>query len=109
RHAVLRTVVTHAPGDLPIIAWVPASTLDATLQELQRAADAGATTALLAPPVGGHEQGEFLSALARRTPLDLVVYNIPAITGVAVEKATIDRVADHPRVIGIKDSTRDME
>ncbi|MFC7465739.1 dihydrodipicolinate synthase family protein [Brachybacterium sp. GCM10030252] len=109
RRAVLTTVLAHSPVDLSVLCWVPANDLETTLSELEDVAEAGATAALLAPPVAGTEQSEFVTALADRAPLPLVLYNIPALSGVAVETETILRLADHPRVIGVKDSTRDME
>lgn len=109
RSAVLRTVVLHATDGAPVICWVPANTLESTLQEIEQAAAAGATAALLAPPVSGTEQAEFLTAVAGRSPLPLVLYNIPAVSGVEVEREAVMRLAEHPHVLGIKDSTRDME
>src|SRR5581483_3085449 len=48
-------------------------------------------------------------ALAEDSPLPIVLYNIPVFTKVPLSPAVVGWLADHPAVIGIKDSSRDME
>ena len=41
------------------------------------------------------------------SPLPVLLYNIPRRTGVSFDLATVDRLADDPKVIGIKESSKD--
>jgi dihydrodipicolinate synthase/N-acetylneuraminate lyase len=51
----------------------------------------------------------FYEKLADRSDLPLVLYNIPAYTGVRIAPDVVARLAVHPNIAGIKDSSRDME
>lgn len=46
--------------------------------------------------------------IADGSPVPVILYNIPQNTGINLLPATIRRLADHPNVIGLKDSTGDM-
>jgi dihydrodipicolinate synthase/N-acetylneuraminate lyase len=47
--------------------------------------------------------------LADHSPLPLVLYNIPVYTKITIAPAVAGRLAAHPAVAGIKDSSRNME
>jgi len=50
----------------------------------------------------------YFSEIARESPIDLTLYNIPQFAN-DIANDTIKRLADeHPRIIGIKDSSRDL-
>jgi 4-hydroxy-tetrahydrodipicolinate synthase len=50
----------------------------------------------------------YFSEIARESPIDLTLYNIPQFSN-PIENETIKRLAaEHPRIIGIKDSSRDL-
>jgi len=109
RRQVLDTVVRQAAGAVPITCWVPAGTVDVTLDELSAVRQRGATMALIAPPASGGRQVSFFTELAARTPIPLVLYNIPGVSGYAVELETVRRLAGRSTVAGLKDSSRDFE
>lgn len=84
-----------------------------TLDEIEAYADAGAGAVLVPPPwyypIDAGEVLDFFAAVAERSALPLVLYNIPAMTKVVIPVAAVAELASHPRVIGIKDSSRDFE
>jgi len=75
-------------------------------------ADAGADAVVLAPPYylpeGQAELQEYFDHLVPELPLPLYLYNMPALTKVAIEPETVRRAMDNPRIIGLKDSSGSM-
>jgi 4-hydroxy-2-oxoglutarate aldolase len=51
---------------------------------------------------------EHYHRIADASGIPVVVYHIPACTGLRLEPATIARIAEHPNVAGIKDSSGDV-
>jgi 4-hydroxy-tetrahydrodipicolinate synthase len=101
------------PAGLPVITGLPLTTLTDGPAELDALAAAGAGAALVAPPsyypLSDDAVRKLYAELADTTPLPLVLYNIPVFTKVRLSPAVVGWLAGHPSVIGIKDSSRDME
>ncbi len=81
--------------------------------ELARAAQAAGAHGLLLvspyyskPPQSGLIQ--HVHAVADATDLPVLLYDIPARTGVAFETETLARLADHERICGVKDAKGDL-
>jgi 4-hydroxy-tetrahydrodipicolinate synthase len=110
---VVRRVRSLVPDDLPVIAGAPLFDIAGGLSELAALADAGADAALVSPQSGyqlfDNDVLRFFEGLAERSTLPLVLYNIPAYTGVRIATDVVGRLAEHPNVVGVKDSSRDME
>jgi len=51
----------------------------------------------------------YYEALAERVPVSLMLYNIPATTGVSIPLEVIDRLSHIPTIIGLKDSVNDTD
>ena len=49
----------------------------------------------------------YFAEIARHTPIDITLYNIPMFAS-PIDVPTIRRLAEFPRVIGIKDSSGDL-
>lgn len=107
------TVRRMVPAGLPVISGLPLTTVAAGLAELEELAAAGATAALIAPPsyypLSDDAVRELYATVAEASPLPIVLYNIPMFTKVRLSPAVVGWLAGHPSVIGIKDSSRDME
>lgn len=113
RLELTRRVRQLTPSSLPVISGLPLSTLTEGRVELEDLASAGADAALVAPPyyypLSDDGVRELYSAIAADSPLPLVLYNIPVFTKVSLSPAVVGQLAEHPSIIGIKDSSRDME
>jgi 4-hydroxy-tetrahydrodipicolinate synthase len=113
RQAVCRRVRELAPPGMPVIAGMPLVTLREGPAELAGLAEAGATAALVAvPPYYPLSDDAVLrvyETLAEHTPIPLVLYNIPVFTKVVIAPEVVGRLAAHPAIAGIKDSSRNME
>ena len=102
---VLGTV--KASTSLPLIMGASGTTADEVLRRIDAAmAHAPAAFMVTAPPYLRPSQEAliaFFTAVADASPAPLVVYDIPARTGVRIELATLLALAAHPRVVALKD------
>ena len=82
------------------------------LQVARHAATAGADALVLAPPYylpeAQPELREYLAHLVPELPLPLFLYNMPALTKVSIEAETIRWALDQPGIVGLKDSSGDL-
>lgn len=109
---VAATAGRAAPG----VAIIPATvsvTVESTLADLDAYEQAGATAALVPPPfyypLTDPSVQRFFEEIAGRTPLPLLLYNIPAMTKISIPVPVVAELARHPKVAGMKDSSRDLE
>ena len=105
RVAVLGTV--KASTSLPLIMGASGTTADEVLRRIDAAArHAPAAFMVTAPPYLRPSQDAlqaFFATIADASPAPLVVYDIPARTGVRIELATLLALAAHPRIVALKD------
>jgi 4-hydroxy-tetrahydrodipicolinate synthase len=105
RVAVLGTV--KANTSLPLIMGASGSTADEVLRRIDAGmAHAPAAFMVTAPPYLRPSQQAliaFFTTVADASPAPLVVYDIPARTGVRIELGTLLALAAHPRIVALKD------
>lgn len=111
REAV-QTVVGAAAGRVPVIAGVGSSNTQTALTLAQSAEAAGATALLaLTPfhlrPTRAGNVAHFRT-LHDATGIPLILYDAPLRTGIALDDATIVRLAALPRVAGLVDASGDI-
>lgn len=110
---VIEAVRRAAPNHT-LIAGAGELSTRATIEASRRAADAGAEAVLIITPhyyKGSMSQAALLKhyiAVANGSPVPVILYSFPQATGVALEPATIAQLAEHPNIIGLKDSSGDM-
>jgi len=98
------------PTEKLLIAGTGCESTRETITLGSRAADAGADAVLVLTPhyYDGHMTPDALTrhfeAVADGAPVPVVLYNMPRLTHVDMDAATVARIARHPNVIGIKDS-----
>jgi 4-hydroxy-tetrahydrodipicolinate synthase len=113
RRQVLAGVIKAAAGRVPVICGVAQTTLVEANAEVKAAAELGAAAVLVAPPyyypIDQPTVLGFYRALAKTSPLPILIYNIPQNTKVVAEPATVAALARDGAVVGIKDSSRDFE
>ena len=97
---------------VPVLVGITDTAFVESINVVRWSADAGADAVVLAPPYylpeGQPELQEFLDHLVPELPLPLFLYNMPALTKVTFELETVRRAMDHPRVVGLKDSSGNM-
>ncbi|MCL4486925.1 MAG: dihydrodipicolinate synthase family protein [Chloroflexi bacterium] len=77
----------------------------------RRAAEAGADAAMFVTP--NYYKSQMTSAalanhyrvIADASPIPVIIYNMPAATGIDIDTATVIALAQHPNIVGIKDSS----
>jgi 4-hydroxy-tetrahydrodipicolinate synthase len=97
---------------VPVLVGITDTAIVEALSLARFAADAGADALVAAPPYylpgGQPELREYLDHLVPELPLPLFLYNMPALTKVALELDTVRAAMAEPRIIGLKDSSGDM-
>ena len=85
----------------------------ATIRATRRAAELGADAALVVAPYYNRPDGRMLEAhyraIADEGDLPIVVYNVPSRTGTNVDTDTFLRLAEHPRVVAVKEASGNLE
>ena len=112
-HDEHREVIAHAvrvaAGRVPVIAGCGSYSTSAALDMIRAAADVGAEAALVVVPYYNKPSQAGLAAhfetLAEHSPVPIVVYNVPSRTVADISVETLERIAKHPRIVGIKDAT----
>ncbi len=111
--ALFKTAVEAAAGKGLVIAGTGTYDTAESVEMTQRAAEAGCDGAMAVTPYYSKppQEGIFqhFSAIADATDLPILVYNIPGRTARLIDTDTMARLADHPRIVAIKDATEDLE
>jgi 4-hydroxy-tetrahydrodipicolinate synthase len=85
----------------------------ATIRATRRAAELGADAALVVAPYYNRPDGRMLEAhyraIADEGDLPIVVYNVPSRTGTNVDADTFLRLAEHPRIVAVKEASGNLE
>jgi len=106
---VLELTVKFAAGRVPVIAGVGANATHEALELHAIAKKIGADGGLSVNPYYNKPSQEGLyrhfMTLADSVDLPIVLYNIPGRTGVTMNPATVARLAKHPNIVAIKEST----
>jgi 4-hydroxy-2-oxoglutarate aldolase len=110
--AVIRDAA--APGKL-LIAGTAAESTAETIEYTRRAHLMGFDAALVRTPHYYRSQmtDEVLAAhylrVADAAKIPILAYSIPSCTGITIEASLLERIAKHPNIIGIKDSSGKVE
>ncbi|MDB5679568.1 4-hydroxy-tetrahydrodipicolinate synthase [Sphingomonas bacterium] len=109
--AVVRICADQANGRVPILAGAGSNDTRVAIANVHAAKAAGADAALMVPPYYNRpsQEGIFrhFEAIARETPLPVVLYNVPGRTVTDIQPATMARIVTaFPDIfIGVKDAT----
>jgi len=111
RAEIFKVAVDTAAGRVPVIGGCSGQLAPITLAKVAQAEKAGCAAAMVSPPwyimMGQAEIGDYYDAVLAEGDLPILLYNIPRRTGVQLGVDVTDRLADHPRVIAIKESSKD--
>jgi 4-hydroxy-tetrahydrodipicolinate synthase len=109
------TTVAERPSRtrVPVIAGTGSNDTRASIEATRRAAALGADAALIVTPYYNRPDQRMLDAhfraIADEGGLPIVVYNVPSRTGANVEADTFLRLAEHPRVVAVKEASGNIE
>jgi 4-hydroxy-2-oxoglutarate aldolase len=107
---VLSTAREAIPPEKLLIAGTGCEATHHTIELTQQAAEIGADAALVITPsyytgrMTAEAQIAHFNAVADSSPIPILVYNMPANTGIDLSATTVSVLAQHPNIIGIKES-----
>jgi 4-hydroxy-2-oxoglutarate aldolase len=112
RERVLAASREAIPRGKIFLAGTGADSTRHTIARTKRAAEFGADVAVVVTPhyftkpfANQAAQVRHYHAVADGSPIPVMLYNYPANTGINLEAETVARIATHPNVCGIKDSS----
>ena len=112
RAQVFAAAVKQAAGRLPVIVGCGAMIAKKAIAKVRQAERAGCDAVMIQPPSyvmpGEDEVRDYYLEIVRATSLPVVVYNIPRRTGIHLSVALVERLADEPNVLALKESSKDF-
>lgn len=112
RREVVDRACRQVAGRVPVLVGITDTSFVEALHLAEHAAAAGAQAVVTAPPyyfpAGQPELLEFLERLVPELPLPLFLYNMPQMTKVQFEPDTVRQVLGVAQIVGIKDSSGDL-
>jgi 4-hydroxy-tetrahydrodipicolinate synthase len=109
---LLRAIVEAVGDTAHVIAGVGTNDTAHTIDLAHAAQKAGAIGLLVVTPYYSRPPQpalfEHFTAVAEATDLPTMLYDIPARTGAAIESETLVRLAEHPRIVAVKDAKDDL-
>jgi 4-hydroxy-tetrahydrodipicolinate synthase len=96
-----------------VVAGTGSNSTATAINSTRRAAAIGVDAALVVAPYYNKPDQRMLEshfrAVADEGGLPIIVYNVPGRTGVNVEAATLLRLAEHPRIVAVKEASANMD
>jgi dihydrodipicolinate synthase/N-acetylneuraminate lyase len=112
RRELIEHVCRQVRRRVPVLVGITDTAFVESVNVARAAADFGADAVVAAPPYylpeAQPELQEYLDHLVAELPLPLFLYNMPALTKVHFELDTVRRALDDPKIIGLKDSSGDL-
>jgi dihydrodipicolinate synthase/N-acetylneuraminate lyase len=112
RRELVDQVCRQVEGRVPVLVSITDTSRAESIDLARFAGDAGADALVLAPPcyysLTQDELVDYVRSVVREVPLPLVLYNMPALTKVTYEPATVERLMQEPSIVGLKDSSGDL-
>jgi 4-hydroxy-tetrahydrodipicolinate synthase len=112
KEALVRAVVEAVGGRAKVVAGVGTNDTRHTVELAQAAEKAGAHGLLVVSPYYNKPPQTGLirhfTTVADATSLPILAYDIPHRTGVALATETLVRLAEHERIVGVKDAKGDL-
>jgi 4-hydroxy-tetrahydrodipicolinate synthase len=109
---LLRSVIEAVGDRASIVAGVGTNNTMHSIELAQAAERAGARGLLVVTPYYNKPPQAGLlahfTAIADATGLRVMVYDIPGRTATAIETATLLRLAEHPKIVAVKDAKADL-
>ncbi len=109
---VIEVCVAEAGGRVPVIAGTGSNSTSEAVELTRFAATAGADAALVVTPYYNKPTQEGLfqhfKAVHDAADIPIIIYNIPGRCAVDMSVETMARLAELPRIRGVKDATQDL-
>jgi len=111
-----RAGIEPPPGGLPFIAGAGQQSTRGTINEIKRVSEAVTVDAFLVitphfyrPSITQQALIAHYQSIADASPVPVILYSMPALTGIKIEPETAARLSEHENIVGIKDSSADLD
>ncbi len=116
RQSLFQTVRDHAAEGMTLLAGTGVESVRETLRMIEAAARIGYHAALVITPhyyraqmLRPESQLGFFRAVADSSPLPVLIYDFPALTGIDLQVDWIRQLAEHPNIVGMKETSPDLD
>lgn len=105
-------VSEEVSGRVPIIVGISDTSFNESVKIAEHSYEKGAAAVVATPPyyfpAGQAELVEYMTHLVKKLPLPLFVYNMPAMTKINIEPASVRQLSEIDGICGLKDSSCNM-
>lgn len=113
RRELIDRVCRQVDGRVPVLVGITDTAFVESVALAQHAADAGADAVVLTTPyyfpAGQTELKEYINHMVPELPLPVMLYNMPSLTKVWFDIETLQELSGHEKVVGVKDSSGDID
>ncbi|MHC2066374.1 dihydrodipicolinate synthase family protein [Bremerella sp. T1] len=112
RREMIDAVCQQTDGRVPVLVGITDTAFVESVALAQHAADAGAAAVVLTTPyyfpAGQTELLSYIRNINAELPLPLMLYNMPQLTKVWFEQETLKQLTELENIVGLKDSSGDL-
>ncbi len=112
RKQVLETVLAEAGEHVPVVAHTGTIRTDEVIELARHAAASGAAAVSMIPPYYYHFSQEeivgYYEDVLHSVDIPIIIYNIPAFTGVSFTRGSSARLLAHAQIVGIKHTSLNL-
>lgn len=109
---LVQIAVQRVGGQVPLLAGTGSNSTAAAVERTRAACELGVDGVLVVTPYYNRPTQEGLyrhfSLVADAASVPVILYNVPSRTGCDLLPATVERLAGHPQIVGIKEATGDI-
>lgn len=113
RREMITETIARVDQRVPVLVGVADTSFVESVHLARHAADQGADAAVLTTPyyfpAGQTELTAYVRGILPSIPLPVMLYNMPGLTKVWYDVATLQSLADLDQIIGVKDSSGDLD
>ena len=113
KKSVLKFVIANNLKKLPVVYGIGGNNTQHVLEEIKSTDLEGVTAILSVSPYYNKPSQEGIyqhfKAVADASSLPIILYNVPGRTGSNLNAATTLRLANHPKIVGIKEASGNLE
>jgi 4-hydroxy-tetrahydrodipicolinate synthase len=113
RREMVAETIRMVQSRVPVLVGVTDTAFVETARLAKHAANCGADALVLSTPyyfpAGQTELKYYVDEMMHELPLPVMLYNIPSLTKVSFEIPTLEYLTRHQQIIGLKDSSGDLE